>query len=165
MTAPDWLPADGLLLTPLAVEDADEMLNVLRGDSLYAFTGGTSPTLGELRDRYQRQVTGQSPDGSEEWRNWIIREPDGTAVGYVQATLTGQGGRADIAWVVGLAWQGRGYAAAAARALVAWLQARGVTDIRASIHPDHRASEAVARRAGLQPTTVLADGERQWRLP
>jgi len=65
---------------------------------------------------------GRSPDGREEWCNWILRrEPGGEAVGYVQATISGEGRRAEIAWVVGLPWQGRGYATEAARALVGWL--------------------------------------------
>jgi RimJ/RimL family protein N-acetyltransferase len=159
----DQMRADRLSLTPLAVADADEMVGVLSGPALYAFTAGTPPSLGELRARYARLATGRSPDGHEEWRNWIIRrEPDRTAVGYVQATIVDAGTRAEIAWVVGLSWQRQGFAAEAARALVAWLDARGVTVIQAHIHPDHAASAAVARRAGLVPTGQTHDGEQLW---
>ncbi len=35
---------------------------------------------------------------------------------------------------------------------VAWLDARGVAAIQAHIHPEHAASAAVARGAGLRPT-------------
>jgi RimJ/RimL family protein N-acetyltransferase len=151
-----------IVLTPLAVRDADEMAGVLAGERLYAFTGGRPPTAGELRARYARQVAGRSPDGREEWRNWIIRRAaDGQAVGFVQATITAQ--RAEIAWVVGLEWQGNGYAGEAARALIAWLDARGVAIIQARIHPGHAASAAVARRAGLAPTGQVDDGEQLWQ--
>lgn len=153
-----------LSLVPLAVADADEMVAVLAGDALYVFTGGSPPSLTELRARYTRLAAGRSPDGREEWRNWIIRrEPDRAAVGYVQATVVDEGTRAEIAWVVGLAWQRQGFAAEAARALVAWLDARGVTTIQAHIHPDHRASAAVARRAGLLPTDHFDNGEQLWQ--
>jgi len=119
--------------------------------------------LDELRARYARQAAGRSPDGREEWRNWILRrEPGGEAVGYVQATISGEGRRAEIAWVVGLAWQGQGYATEAARALVGWLDARGAGVIQARIHPEHAASAAVARRAGLRPSGVIEDGEQVW---
>jgi RimJ/RimL family protein N-acetyltransferase len=162
-TADDSIRAGPVLLTPLTVSDADEMVLVLGSEELYRFTGGAPPTLTELRARYVRQVTGHSPDGRWEWRNWIIRcQPDGQAAGYVQATIDDGGGRAEIAWVVGLAWQGRGLASAAARALVGWLDAHGVTRIQAHIHPEHEASAAVARAAGLRPTGVVEDGELLW---
>src|SRR5512146_673633 len=163
------LAADGpirgarIVLTPLAVGDAEEMTAVLGGEQLYAFTGGHPPTADELRARYARQVAGRSADGQQEWRNWIIRRAaDGRAAGFVQATIAGRAGEevAEVAWVVGLAWQGNGYAAEAARALVAWLEARGVAAIQAHVHPDHEASAAVARGAGLLPTGQVEDGEQ-----
>ena len=154
--------AGHVLLTPLSVDDADEMVPVLGSEELYRFTGGAPPTPAELRARYARQVAGHSPDGREEWRNWIIRSADGRAAGYVQATIDDGGSRAEIAWVVGLAWQGRGFASAAARALVDWLDARGVARIQAHVHPAHEASASVARSAGLSPTSVLEDGELLW---
>jgi RimJ/RimL family protein N-acetyltransferase len=153
-----------ITLTPLAVADAAEMAGVLAGEQLYEFTGGHPPTAGELRARYARQVAGRSADGRQEWRNWIIRRAaDGQAVGYVQATVTGGGQAAEVAWVIGLAWQGSGYAAEAAQALVAWLDARGVPVIQARIHPGHAASAAVARGAGLAPTGQVDDGEQLWQ--
>src|SRR5215470_13258574 len=152
-----------LRLVPVTVADAAEMVPVLSGEALYAYTGGAPPGLDELRARYAGQAAGWSPDGREEWRNWILRrEPGGEAVGYVQATITREGRRAEIAWVVGLRWQGRGYATEAARALVGWLDARGVQVVQAHIHPEHAASAAVARRAGLRPSGVTEDGERLW---
>src|SRR5262249_26579933 len=149
----DRIRSARLCLVPLAVADADEMVGVLSGAALYTFTGGSPPSLAELRARYARLAAGRSPDGREEWRNWgIRREPAQAAVGYVQATIVDGGTRAEIAWVVGLSWQRQGFATEAARALTAWLDARGVTVIQARIHPDHAASAGVARRAGLVPT-------------
>ena len=164
MTLPsDWIPSARLSLAPLAVTDADEMVGVLSGNALYEFTGGGPPGLDELRIRYAGQAAGRSPDGREEWRNWILRrQPGGQAVGYVQATITGAGRRAEIAWVVGVPWQGQGYATEAALALVSWLDSRGVEVIQAHIHPEHAASAAVARRAGLRPSGVIEDGEQLW---
>ncbi len=151
-------------LVPLEVGDAEEMVEVLSGEDLYTFAGGTPPTLAELRARYARQVVGRSPDGREEWHNWIIRTvPDDEPIGYVQATIADADRRAEIAWVVGSRRQGRGYASEAARALVAWLDGHGVATIEAHIHPRHEASAAVARKAGLLPTERFDDGERLWR--
>lgn len=159
------IETDQVVLSPLAVEDAEQMAAVLAGPELYTFTGGTPPTVDELRGRYRRQVVGCSPDGTQLWRNWIVR-PAGSeqAVGYVQATVAGDHSSADIAWVIGSAWQGRGYATTAAAAMVAWLRRRGVERFRATIHPDNAASNAVARRLGLRPTDDFDDGERVWLL-
>ncbi len=144
------------------------MVAVLADPALYRFTGGEPPTLEELRRRYVAQVAGRSADGTEAWHNWIVRlAAGGEAVGFVQATVTGDGddANADIAWVVGVPWQGHGYAGEAAAALVAWLVgARGVSAVTAHIHPYHAASARVAERAGLAPTGVFEDGERVWRL-
>jgi RimJ/RimL family protein N-acetyltransferase len=90
----------------------------------------------------------------------------GEPVGTVQATVTQRDGRwaAAVAWVVGVPWQGRGYASEAAGALVAWLTGQGAAVITAHIHPGHHVSAAVAARAGLAPTSAEADGERVWQL-
>ncbi len=151
-----------LRLEPLRVEHADEMFEVLADPTLYAFTGGEPPTLDALRVRYQWQVGGRSPDGSEEWLNWIVRlSPEGRAIGFVQATVVE--GRADVAWLIGVAWQGRGFATEAAKAMVDWLRTSGVVTITAHIHADHVASAAVATRLGLAPTPEIEDGEVVWR--
>lgn len=87
-------------------------------------------------------------------------------VGTVQATVTGPAGAraAEIAWVVGAAWQGRGIGGEAARGLVGWLRQLPVRTITAYIHPDHHASAGVARAAGLSPTGRRRDGEVRWQL-
>ena len=87
---------------------------------------------------------------------------DGPAAGYVQATVTAD--TADVAWVIGEPWQGRGYASEAAQAMVGWLGTHGVRTVTAHIHPEHDASAAVADRVGLKPTLTVEDGERLWRM-
>ena len=160
----DPLATPRLLLTELTPEDADEMATVLADEALYAFIGGRPPTVDELRKTYARLARGHSADGSQEWRNWIVRQRlDNRAVGTVQATIIDDGRAAAIAWTIGVAWQGRGYATEAARAVVAWLDDRGVGTIDAFVHPGHHASAAVAARAGLTASDELVDGERAWR--
>jgi len=75
-----------LELAPLAVSDAEEMVAVLGGEGLHAFTGGRPPTLRSCA-RYARLV------------------------GTVQATITAGGRAAEVAWVIAVAWQGQGLAA------------------------------------------------------
>lgn len=156
-----------LTLTPLAVSDADTMVDVLGDERMYEFTGGRPLTLDQLRSRYRRLAAGGSSDGTERWFNWIVRlAEDATAVGAMQATVATDGSQADVAWEIGTAWQGRGLASEAAVAVVAWIERRyrGAL-IQACIHPDHVASKDVATRAGLAPTTEWIDGEIVWRRP
>jgi RimJ/RimL family protein N-acetyltransferase len=172
---PPVFTTDRLRLEPLRVDDAAEMAAVLADPALYTFTGGEPPTEDELRRRYGFQVAGGPADGSERWLNWIVRSrAEGVAVGYVQATLgqatrAGRGASADVAWVIGVAWQGHRYAAEAARAMVHWLIApepggAGVAAVTAHIRPDHEASASVARSLGLEPTDEVEDGEIVWRV-
>ena len=161
---PGEIDATWCVLEPLRVDHAAEMVAVLADEDLYTFIGGSPPSLGDLQRRYAAMVVGHSPDGAEEWLNWIIRlrGAGSPAIGTVQATVTKDGRHADVAWVVGSGYQGRGYACAAARAMVSALIADGVTRVTAHVHPDHPASAAVARSCGLRPTAAMHGGERRW---
>ncbi|MEU1225405.1 GNAT family N-acetyltransferase [Streptomyces sp. NPDC005828] len=151
-------------LVPLAVAHADEMARVLADRTLHTFIGGAPLTAPELRARYERLTAG-SPDPAVLWCNWVLRHrTEARLTGTVQATVTDEGRTAEVAWVVGTAWQGRGLAREAAEALVALLVDRGVRTVVAHVHPDHAASAAVARAAGLTPTDEEQDGEVRWEL-
>jgi RimJ/RimL family protein N-acetyltransferase len=161
------ITTERLILAPLQAEDADELATVLADERLHEFIGGRPATLAELRERYMQLAAG-SGDPGELWLNWTVRRrADAQAVGTMQATLVERAGQwsASVAWVVGLDFQGHGYASEAARALVGWLREQGMRNIEAHIHPDHHASAHVAANAGLQPTAAMVDGERVWRLP
>lgn len=160
------IPASRLDLVPLRAGHAGEMASVLADPSLYAFTGGAPLSPEELRTRYERWNAG-SGDPGVSWCNWAIRLPDPERlVGWVQATVSAASmageSLAEVAWVVGVPWQGRGIATEAARALIAWLREQSVGTVTAHIHPDHAASAAVARAAGLVATGVLEGGEVRW---
>jgi RimJ/RimL family protein N-acetyltransferase len=154
-----------LLLEPLTAAHAPEMAIVLDDPALHVYVGGSPASPEELRRRYERQERGVSTDGSERWLNWIVRERQtGAAAGYLQATVDQASGVAELAWVIGTRFQGRGYATEAARAIVRRLAAEGTTHFRAHIHPRHAASEGVAAAVGLAPTPVEVDGEVRWEL-
>ena len=156
------IETERLVLEPLAVEHAEEMAEVLGDPRLHAFIGGSPLSVEELRTRYARLVGGPPAGRDESWLNWVVRQrEDGQLVGTVQATVA-SGTEAALAWVIGTPWQGRGFAAEAARALAAWFDARDIA-VTANIHPDHVASAAVASAAGLVATTEVAEGEVVWR--
>jgi RimJ/RimL family protein N-acetyltransferase len=153
-----------LVLLPLLPEHASEMAVVLSDPRLYTFTGGVPPTPSVLRSRYERLSRG-APDPAVSWCNWVIklREP-ACLTGTVQATIKpgAQGLAAEVAWVVGTSWQGRGIATEAAKALIAWLIGQSVVTVLAHINPANHASAAVAAAAGLEPADEWQEGERRW---
>ena len=138
---------------------------MLADPALHAFIGGTPRTATELEARYARLAAGRSDDGTEVWGNWVLRvTATGAAAGELQATIPAAGpstGPALVAWVLGTAFQGHGYAGEAAISLVTRLRAAGWS-VAADIHPDHVASQRVARTAGLELTDQVVDGEQRW---
>jgi RimJ/RimL family protein N-acetyltransferase len=159
------LQTSRLALEPLRVDHAEEMAPLLADAELYAFTGGTPPTLSELRVRYAGQVTGRSPDGLERWLNWIVRHrEDGRAAGFVQAAISEDPPpvTAVLAWVLGLHFQGHGYAREAAEALAAWLGSVGVARLVAYIDDANEPSMGVARSLGMAATDARVDSEVVW---
>ncbi|HEY6397711.1 MAG TPA: GNAT family N-acetyltransferase [Solirubrobacteraceae bacterium] len=154
-----------LRLDPLTAADATELHPVLADPSLYTFIGGQPPTLTELTKRFAQWERRRSPAGNQLWLNWVVRvAPDNCAVGYVQATIDADD-VAEVAYVVGSAWSGKGIATEATGAMCARLWQMGIRVVRAHVHPSHAASEAVARRVGLCQTGELdGDGEQLWEL-
>ena len=148
-----------LLLEPLSVEDAPEMVVVLADPELHTFTGDEPRELVALTDVYARLEAG-CPSDDEIWHNWILRS-EGSAIGFVQATVVGE--EAELAWVVGVNWQRQGFAKEGAKAVADWLRSTGVTEFRADIHPQHEASQRVAQSLGLEVTSEMVDGEFAWR--
>jgi RimJ/RimL family protein N-acetyltransferase len=150
-----------LHLEPLRIDHAGELAPVLDDRALHAFTGGAPSTEEELRERYARQVAGRSPDGADDWLNWVVRDRGShEAVGTLQATVSGR--TAELAWVIATSHQGEGLATEAATAVRDVLRAAGVATFIAHVHPDHATSAAIARRLGLRPTQARDDGEIRW---
>ncbi|MDU0304779.1 MULTISPECIES: GNAT family N-acetyltransferase [unclassified Streptomyces] len=133
-------------LLPLRVEHAEEMAAVLSDPALHTFTGGAPDTARALRSRCRRMTAG-SPDPATSWLNWVIRLRDESCLtDTVQATVgpAVHGPIAEIAWVVGTPWQGKGIAVEAARGLVYWL----------SLQPVHT---VITRDECNDPQVVTAD--------
>ena len=153
-----------LRLVPMMAAHAAEMFAILSDRQLYRFTGEQPPeSAAALATRYSKLESRQSPDGSQQWLNWLVSLAENSvAIGYVQATVLES--HADIAWVIGSKWQGSGYASEAAAALVKWLLDNGVTEIRCCINADHIASQRVAANAGFNKSNLLEDGEEVWLL-
>ncbi|MDE2868705.1 MAG: GNAT family N-acetyltransferase [Chloroflexota bacterium] len=162
----DWtLETDSLRLTPMVECDTDALFRLLKDPEIHVFTGGHPPaSADDVRAKIRRRESRRSPAGDELWLNWTLRlKADRSVVGYAQAGV--QQGKADLAWVVGVPFQRRGFASEASQRVLQWLRDDlGVHEFRANIHPDHVASHRVARNIGLLKSGERTDeGDEVWR--
>ncbi len=154
-----------LELIPIHRGHAPAMFAVLDDPTLYQFTGGLPPADVEALARlYAFWEDRTAPDGSELWFNWVLRLRErGDLIGHLQAGVAVD--HAYLAWTLGARWQRRGYASEAGAGVVAWLRDLGVRELRASVHPAHAASIAVAERLGLRRTDRRSGAEQIWAMP
>lgn len=162
----DWtLESERLELAPMVEGDSAALFALLKDPEIHAFTGGQPPaSADDVRATIRRRESRRSPAGDELWLNWTLRlRDDRTVVGYVQAGV--KEGRADMAWIVGVAFQRRGFGSEASRRVLKWLRHQlQLHEVGARIHPDHIASRRLARSVGLRPTGEHTDdGEEVWR--
>jgi len=113
--------------------------------------------LEALRARLRDWESRRSPDGSEQWLNWIVLDDEPAA--WVQATIRRDA--ALVAYAVLPARRGEGVATEAVVAVTSWLHEHPV--VEAHIADDNLASQAVARRAGFVRTDRTRGGEAVWQ--
>jgi len=81
-----------VVLEEQVVSHAESLFGILDDDEVHRFTESDPPeSLDWLRTRLARLETRRSPDGSERWLNWIVRDAGGKMLGYVQATVEPDG--------------------------------------------------------------------------
>jgi ribosomal-protein-alanine N-acetyltransferase len=141
---------EGVTLEPQLASHAAELYPVISDPSLYEFIDNKEPASeAALRDRLQRLESRLSPDGTEHWLNWVVRNAAGEVVGYVQATVTPDHS-AEIAYVFGRAHWRQGYAYAACTAMIGQLRdSYGVTRLTATLDPQNAASLALLTKLGI----------------
>jgi RimJ/RimL family protein N-acetyltransferase len=75
------------VLEPQVAAHAPEMFAVLSDPAIYEFENAPPKSEAWLTERFSRLESRVSPDGAEQWLNWVIRLPSGVLAGYVQATI------------------------------------------------------------------------------
>ncbi|MGB2816450.1 MAG: GNAT family N-acetyltransferase [Burkholderiaceae bacterium] len=140
-----------LVLEPQGAAHAEVMYGVLSDPAIYEFENEPPVSLESLRERYRKLESRRSPDGSQLWLNWVVRlRSDGTAIGYVQATVLPEA-RALVAYEFGSAWWGQGLAYEATVAAIGELRDRhGVTAAGAVFKRANHRSRALLVRLGMR---------------
>jgi len=144
-----------LTLEPQTAAHADEMFVVLSDPAIYEYENAPPPSVDWLRSRYARLESRRSPDGLEQWLNWVIRQSAGDLIGYVQATVR-EGGTAAIAYVLTSACWGKGLASQATEAMINELAERySVHALTAVLKQQNQRSMRMLQRLGfdLAPAT------------
>jgi RimJ/RimL family protein N-acetyltransferase len=143
-----------LVLEPQTVDHAPEMFRVLSDPRIYEYENAPPSSLEWLRARYAKLESRRSPDGREQWLNWVIRLPGDGLIGYVQATVHPDA-RAGIAYELCSAHWGRGLASEAMQAMVAELAAHcGVRRLSAVFKRGNLRSMRLLERLGFTPASA-----------
>jgi len=145
-----------LTLEPQAAEHAQAMFVVLSDPAIYRFENTPPASLEWLRQRFAALELRRSPDGREQWLNWVLRLRSGALIGFVQATIDADG-RAFIAYELGSAHWGRGLAHEAVQAMIGELASQyAVHTLRAAFKRANDRSRRLLERLGFVPAKSQA---------
>lgn len=145
-----------LALEPLAHAHAEPLVAALGHASVSAYLGAPDvTTAAALHARIDRLARGPARAG-ERWFNFAIRRrEDGVVIGRLEATTYDAGDAGDagawceLAYLIGPAFERRGYAREAVGWLLAGLDAAGVVEQWAAVHPANARSIAVVAALGF----------------
>ena len=147
------LDAGPVLLEPQTAGHADEMFAVLSDPAIYEYENQPPASVEWLRTRFEKLESRRSADGTEQWLNWVVRMTGSALIGYVQATVRGDG-RASIAYELSSAYWGRGLARRAVDAMLDELVERyGVTTFDAVAKRENVRSIRLLERLGFTTAT------------
>lgn len=166
------LSDEDLILEPQTARHAEALFALLDDAALYPFAGVRPRSVDQLRERLLGLEAARSADGLALWLNWVLRH-QGQLLGYVQATVFSapDGQRtAWVAYVLGLAHGGRGWATRGVRRMQTELcESYGVQRLAATVAPANTRSLALLQRLGY--AVVAADdllrqgaGPEEWVL-
>ena len=145
MTMTRTLQSARLWLEPQTALHAPAMFEVLGDPAIYTYENQPPVSLDALTRRFARLEARQSPDGSEQWLNWVLRQrSDGELIGYVQSTVQADG-RALVAYELASPHWGRGLGSEAVQAMLDELQ--GAWQVRHAL--------AVFKRANFRSLALL----------
>lgn len=138
-----------LRLEPLRPDHAPALFGLLADPALYTYIDhGPPDSVQRLQAVYGQLEGRRSPDGQELWLNWALFDGP-QPLGYVQASVLPDG-RAWVAYVLGRAAWGRGYATEAVAAMLQHLaDTVGVQQAMAMVEQDNARSIALLQRLGF----------------
>jgi RimJ/RimL family protein N-acetyltransferase len=142
--------AGPLVLEPQIAAHAAEMFNVLSDPAIYEFENSPPESAAWLAERFAKLESRVSPDGAEQWLNWVIRLPTGALAGYVQATIV-RDRTAHIAYELASRFWRQGIGSAAVNGMLKELELTyGVYSFAATLKERNYRSLALLRSLGFE---------------
>jgi RimJ/RimL family protein N-acetyltransferase len=137
-----------LTIEPIDQVHADGLFTALDDVRVGTYIGGPDvTTVDELRARITRKQVGPPAERNEQWHDLAVIA-DGVIVGRVEATV--HHGVAEVAYVFGPAYWGRGFAVEATTWMIDQLRAEGVATFWATVVPDNAGSVRLLERLGFR---------------
>ena len=93
------------------------MFHVLNDPAIYEFENAPPASEAWLKERFAKLEARHSPDGAQQWLNWVVRLPSGELAGYVQATVL-QNQTAYVAYELASRYWRRGIGSCAVAAML-----------------------------------------------
>jgi len=148
-------------LEPRTAAHAEVLFAVLCEPALYEHLDEDPPSSVEaLRHKLARSESRKSPDGSEHWLNWVVRDGAGQIAGYVQATVY-PNLEANVAYVIGSSHAGRGIASAAVEQMMGIVAAEfGVHTFLIRSERENLRSVRLAQRLGFMEASTEQQSSR-----
>jgi RimJ/RimL family protein N-acetyltransferase len=151
--------AGPVVLEPQIAAHAAEMFTVLSDPAIYEFENAPPESLAWLTERFAKLESRVSPDGAEQWLNWVIRLPSGALAGYVQATIA-RDGTAHIAYELASKFWRQGIGSAAVSGMLKELAAsHGVCTCVATLKERNYRSFAMLQSLGFERSGSNNSGE------
>jgi ribosomal-protein-alanine N-acetyltransferase len=149
-------------LEPQLAAHAAEMFQVLGDPAIYEYENDPPRSPEALRQRYTRLEGRLSPDGKQQWLNWVLRlrgADPGPLIGYVQATLAADS--CAIAYELNSAHWHQGLAREACTAMIEELAANyQVRQLHAVLKSANQRSHRLLTKLGFAPATAAQQEAR-----
>jgi RimJ/RimL family protein N-acetyltransferase len=137
-------------LEPQVAAHAAEMFDVLSDPAIYEFESSPPVSAAWLTERFTKLESRVSPEGTEQWLNWVVRLPTGALAGYVQATIAADR-TAHIAYELASRFWRQGIGRAAVSAMLEELGATyGVRTFMATLKERNYRSLALLQALGFE---------------
>ncbi len=148
-------------IEPRQPHHAADLFEIMNDPLLYEYVDPVHRPSTEraLRERIERSATGLSPDGSQQWLGWVVKNEEGNVVGFLTATIH-LDGDAHIAYGIGSRFWGHGHAKSAAKQLLALLS-KGHSVKRFCIIAERANVRSVQLACSLGFAEETSEAERQ----
>lgn len=157
----DILRTDRLLIEPQLKNHAEQMFVIMQDEKIYKYIPTNPPKdINELKARYEKLETRLSPDRSEVWLNWALRQRfDNSLIGRFEATVC-ENHIAYIAYELSSNYWGKGFAYEASEKIIEVLASEyQVAKIKANVDTRNNSSIKLLEKLKFQKINLIKNAD------